>query len=94
MNAAPRLIGYACMAASLALALAARRGVIDGFGPVPVIVPVLVLGGFGVLLVLTHMMVRALYRQIDAARAAAGDGQGPHAADAPGAGPDNGASPT
>ena len=73
MTRAPRLIGYAMMAAAALLAVADRRGDIDAVGPLPVIAAVLLIGMIGAMLVFTDLMVRGLYAQVDAAKGAEED---------------------
>lgn len=68
MSRAPRLAGYALMAAAVLLALAMRRGLIESLGPFPVAAVALLIGMIGVMLVFTDLMVRGLYAQVDAAR--------------------------
>ncbi len=74
MSRAPRLIGYALMAAAILLAAAMRRGVIDGIGPFPVAAVALLVGMIGVMLVFTDLMVRGLYAEVGAAKAREEDG--------------------
>ena len=69
MSRAPRLAGYALMAAAVLLALAMRRGLIESLGPFPVAAVALLIGMIGVMLVFTDLMVRGLYAQVDAAKA-------------------------
>ncbi len=73
MSRAPRLIGYALMAIAALLALAMRRGAIDGIGPFPVAAVALLIGMIGVMIVFTDLMVRGLYAQIGTAKNAAAD---------------------
>ena len=68
MSRAPRLIGYALMAAAALLALAMRRGTIESVGPFPIAAIALLVGMIGVMLVFTDLMVRGLYAQIDTAK--------------------------
>lgn len=68
MSHAPRLAGYALMAAAAALAVAMRRGLVTEVGPFPVAAVALLLGMVGVMLVFTDLMVRGLYAQVDAAK--------------------------
>lgn len=68
MSRVPRLIGYALIAAAALLALAMRRGMIDGIGPFPVTAVALLVGMIGVMLVFTDLMVRGLYAQVGAAK--------------------------
>lgn len=73
MTRTPRLIGYALMALAVGLAVAARRGAIDSFGPFPVAAVALLVGMIGVMIVFTDLMVRGLYAQIGAAKNAAAE---------------------
>ena len=75
MSRAPRLAGYALMAAAVLLALAMRRGLIESLGPFPVAAVALLIGMIGVMLVFTDLMVRGLYAQIGAARRAEDEGE-------------------
>ena len=68
MSRAPRLAGYALMAAAALLALAMRRGAVEAVGPFPAVAVALFLGMLGVMLVFTDLMVRGLYAQVDAAK--------------------------
>jgi len=68
MSRAPRLAGYALMAAAALLALAMRRGAVDAIGPFPAVAVALFLGMLGMMLVFTDLMVRGLYAQVDAAK--------------------------
>lgn len=68
MSRAPRLIGYALMAAAALLAVAMRKGDVVAVGPLPAVAVALFLGMIGVMLVFTDLMVRGLYAQIDAAK--------------------------
>ena len=81
MSRAPRLAGYALMAAAVLLALAMRRGLVESLGPFPVAAVALLIGMIGVMLVFTDLMVRGLYAQVDAAKrkgdGEAGDGPPP-----------------
>lgn len=81
MSRAPRLSGYALMAAAALLALAMRRGMIDSFGPFPVAAVALLLGMIGVMLVFTDLMVRGLYAQVAAAGRGADGRDGAEARD-------------
>ncbi|WP_263587770.1 hypothetical protein [Sphingopyxis sp. GC21] len=75
MSRAPRLAGYALMAAAVLLALAMRRGLIESLGPFPVAAVALLIGMIGVMLVFTDLMVRGLYAQIGAAERAEDEGE-------------------
>ena len=68
MSRAPRLAGYALMAAAVLLALAMRRGLIESLGPFPVAAVALLIGMIGAMLVFTDLMVRGLYAQVDTAK--------------------------
>ncbi len=68
MSRAPRLAGYALMAAAALLALAMRRGAVEAIGPFPAVAAALFLGMLGMMLVFTDLMVRGLYAQVDAAK--------------------------
>ncbi len=68
MSRAPRLAGYALMAAAILLGLTMRRGAIDMIGAFPPAAVALLLGMLGAMLVFTDLMVRGLYAQVDAAR--------------------------
>ncbi|MGX5713469.1 hypothetical protein ACWKWJ_12285 [Sphingopyxis terrae subsp. ummariensis] len=75
MSRAPRLAGYALMAAAVLLALAMRRGLVESLGPFPVAAVALLIGMIGAMLVFTDLMVRGLYAQIGAARRAEDEGE-------------------
>lgn len=75
MSRAPRLAGYALMAAAVLLALAMRRGLIESLGPFPVAAVALLIGMIGVMLVFTDLMVSGLYAQIGAAKRAEDEGE-------------------
>ncbi|MDX2209205.1 MAG: hypothetical protein SFV20_02475 [Sphingopyxis sp.] len=70
MTPIPRRIGWILMFAALGVAVAARQFGMSNYGPFPALVIVLLVGGIGVMLVLTDMMVRGLYAQVDAAAGA------------------------
>lgn len=63
----PRRIGWLLMLVALAVAVAARAFGMTHYGPFPALVIVLLVGGIGVMLVFTDMMVRGLYAQVGAA---------------------------
>ncbi len=67
MTPIPRRIGWLLTLAALAVAVAARAAGATHYGPVPALVIVLLVGGIGVMLVFTDMMVRGLYAQVGAA---------------------------
>lgn len=69
-----RRIGYVLMAASLLIAVAARRGLLDGWNETAVTAAALIIGAVGALLVFTELMVRGLYAQVAAARERTPDG--------------------
>lgn len=73
MSRAPRLAGYALMAAAALIAVAMRRGAIEAVGPFPAIAAALFLGMVGAMLVFTDLMVRGLYAQIDTAKGREGE---------------------
>jgi Na+/H+-dicarboxylate symporter len=68
MSRAPRLAGYALMAAAALLALAMRRAGLEAVGPFSAVAVALFAGMIGVMLVFTDLMVRGLYAQIDAVK--------------------------
>ena len=68
MSRTPRFSGYALMAIAALLALASRRGLIDGIGPFPIAAVALLVGMIGVMIVFTDLMVRGLYAQVGAAK--------------------------
>ncbi len=82
MTRAGRFTGYAFMAAAALLAVATRRGAIETIGPFPAVAIVLFLAMVGIMLVLTDLMVRSLYAQIDAVKPRE------HGPDSPGEGRD------
>lgn len=73
MSRIPRLIGYAFIVAAALLAAVAKKNGVAMIGPLPVVAVALFLGMVGVMLVFTDLMVRGLYEQVDAAKAAAVD---------------------
>lgn len=75
MSRAPRLAGYALMAAAVLVAALTRRGGADMIGPFPAVAVVLFVGMIGVMLVFTDLMVRGLYAQVDAAKAREEEGE-------------------
>lgn len=70
MTPIPRRIGWLLMLAALGIAVAARAAGATHYGPFPALVIVLLVGGIGVMLVVTDMMVRGLYAQVGAAAGA------------------------
>lgn len=71
MSRVPRFIGYALMAAAALVAVLMKRDGVENIGPLPAVAVALFLGMVGVMLVFTDLMVRGLYAQVDAAKAAA-----------------------
>ena len=71
MSRVPRFIGYALMAAAALVAVLMKRDGVENVGPLPAVAVALFLGMVGVMLVFTDLMVRGLYAQVDAAKAAA-----------------------
>ncbi len=67
MTRAPRFIGYALMAVAASIAVASREKDIESIGPFPVVALALFFGMIGVMLVVTDLMVRGLYAQVEAA---------------------------
>lgn len=63
MTKAGRLAGYALMVVTVVIALGAKQGWMGDFGRVPAVAVAILTGAFGVVLVFTDMMVRALYTQ-------------------------------
>ena len=73
MSRVPRVIGYALMIAAALVAVLMKRDGVESIGPLPAVAVALFLGMVGVMLVFTDLMVRGLYAQVDAAKAAAVD---------------------
>lgn len=73
MSRVPRFIGYALMMAAALVAVLMKRDGVESIGPLPAVAVALFLGMVGVMLVFTDLMVRGLYAQVGAAKAAAGD---------------------
>jgi len=71
MTRLPRFIGYAFMAAAAVLAAVMKKEGVETVGPLPAVAVALFLGMVGVMLVFTDLMVRGLYAQVGAAKAAA-----------------------
>lgn len=72
----PRRIGWLLMAACLGVAWAGRSAGVTHYGPFPAVAVALLVGGVGVMLVVTDIMVRGMYAQVGAAAleaAGAGD---------------------
>lgn len=70
MTRTPRLIGYALLALSLAVLWGDKSGAVPSYGPFPAMAVGMLLVGIGVMLVFTDLMVRGLYAQVGAAKAA------------------------
>lgn len=64
----PRRIGWALMALALAVAGAARGIGMTHYGPFPAVVVAMLVGGIGVMLVMTDMMVRGMYAELGKAK--------------------------
>ena len=73
MSRVPRFIGYALMMAAAFVAVLMKQDGVESIGPLPAVAVALFLGMVGVMLVFTDLMVRGLYAQVDAAKAAAVD---------------------
>ena len=73
MSRVPRFIGYALMVAAAFVAVLMKRDGVESIGPLPAVAVALFFGMVGVMLVFTDLMVRGLYAQVDAAKAAAVD---------------------
>lgn len=73
MSRAGRLIGYGFMALAALLAVLMRQAAVATIGPFPAVAVALFAAMVGVMLVLTDLMVRGLYAQVDAARNSAPD---------------------
>jgi hypothetical protein len=69
MTPIPRRIGWLMMAAALAIGWGARGAGWTHYGPFPAVAVALLVGGIGVMLVFTDMMVRGLYAEIGKAKA-------------------------
>lgn len=65
---AMRWIGFALMLLTLALAVAAKRGVVESFGPVPVVAVAIILGGTAILLILNDIAIRGMMMQLKMAQ--------------------------
>lgn len=68
MSPLPRRIGWVLMALSLAIGWGARGAGLSHYGPFPAVAVALLVGGIGVMLVVTDMMVRGLYAELDKAK--------------------------
>jgi hypothetical protein len=78
MSAWARRIGWLLMTLALAVGWGGRSAGVTHYGPFPAVAVALLVGGIGVMLVVTDMMVRGLYAQVGTAAAtseaaAAGD---------------------
>lgn len=78
MTPIPRRVGWLFMAVSLGVAWGGRSLGVTHYGPFPAVAVALLVGGIGVMLVVTDIMVRGLYAQVGTAAvqseaAAAGD---------------------
>lgn len=69
MSPLPRRLGWCLMALALAVGWGARGIGWTHYGPFPAAVAALLVGGIGVMLVLTDQMVRALYKELGRAAA-------------------------
>lgn len=72
MTPLPRRIGWALMATALLVGWGGRGAGISHYGPFPAAVVALLVGGIGVMLVVTDMMVRGLYAELGKAEAQPG----------------------
>ena len=70
MNRIPLRIGWFLMALALAIGWGFKGAGLAYYGPFPAVVVALLVGGIGVMLVFTDMMVRGLYGEIGKAKAA------------------------
>lgn len=68
MSPLPRRIGWLLMAIALGIALAARALGWTYYGPFPAVVPAMLVGGIGLMLVVTDMMVRGIYGKLGKAK--------------------------
>lgn len=71
MSRIPRFIGYGFMASAAVIAVVMKKQGVGVIGPFPAVAVALLAGMIGVMLIFTDLMVRGLYAQIDAAKAAA-----------------------
>lgn len=69
MTAIPRRIGWLLMALALLVGWGGRSAGVTLYGPFPATVVALLIGGIGVMLVITDIMVRGLYAQVGDAAA-------------------------
>jgi hypothetical protein len=72
----PRRIGWLLMAAALAIGWGAKGAGLTHYGPFPAVVVALLVGGIGVMLVVTDMMVRGLYAEVAKAPRTEGAAEG------------------
>lgn len=72
----PRRVGWLLMVLALGVAVAARRADLTHYGPFPAVAVALLVGGIGVMLVVTDIMVRGLYAQVGQAAASETAGAG------------------
>lgn len=70
MTPIPRRIGWVLMAFALAIGWGAKGVGMTHYGPLPAAAVALLVGGVGVLLVITDMMVRGIYAGLDQASSA------------------------
>lgn len=70
MSRMPRRIGYCLMGLTLLAALGGKQGWFAGIGPVPAAAVAIIVGALGVMLVMTDLMVRAMYAQTEAMKRA------------------------
>ena len=64
LTSIPRRVGWLLMAASLGVAWGARSMGVTHYGPFPAVAVALLVGGIGVMLVVTDIMVRGMYAQV------------------------------
>jgi hypothetical protein len=76
MSPLPRRIGWLCMVLALGMAWAGRQAGVTHYGPFPAVVVALLVGGIGVMLVVTDIMVRGMYAQVAVAAASESAGAG------------------
>jgi hypothetical protein len=73
----PRRVGWLLMALAVLVGWGGRSMGVTHYGPFPAVAVMLLVGGIGVMLVVTDIMVRGMYAQVGAAAqseaAAAGD---------------------
>jgi hypothetical protein len=73
MTPVPRRIGWLLMALALLIGWGARGAGWTHYGPFPAAAAALLVGGIGILLVITDAMVRGLYAQIGQMERGSGD---------------------